>query len=82
MVKQVSDNEIHLLIKYMKSVLWRVVKCLSYIEEVRCLKVKAFTVNKCIKILLGDQEHQNQITNNALTPSTTTETAHLRNIGF
>jgi hypothetical protein len=29
-----------LLIKYIKSVLWRVTKCLSYIEEARCLKVK------------------------------------------
>ena len=38
-VKQVSDNEIYLLIKYIKSVLWRVAKCLSYIEEARCLKV-------------------------------------------
>jgi len=28
------------LIKYIKSVLWRVVKRLSYIEEARCLKVK------------------------------------------
>jgi len=27
------------LIKYIKSVLWRVSKCLSYIEEARCLKV-------------------------------------------
>jgi len=27
------------LIKYIKSVLWRVAKCLSYIEEARCLKV-------------------------------------------
>jgi len=40
MVKQISDNEIYLLIKYTKSVLWRVAKCLSYIEEARCLKVK------------------------------------------
>ena len=39
MVKQISDNEIYLLIKYIKSVLWRVAKCLSYIEEARCLKV-------------------------------------------
>ena len=31
---------IYLLIKYKKSVLWRVAKCLSYIEEARCLKVK------------------------------------------
>ena len=37
--KQISDNEIYLLIKYIKSVFWRVVKCLSYIEEARCLKV-------------------------------------------
>jgi len=29
-----------LLIKYIKSVHWRVAKCLSYIEEARCLKVK------------------------------------------
>ena len=36
----ISDNEIYLLIKYIKSVLWRVAKCLSYIEEARCLKVK------------------------------------------
>ena len=27
------------MIKYIKSVLWRVAKCLSYIEEARCLKV-------------------------------------------
>jgi hypothetical protein len=38
-VKQISDNEIYLLIKYIKSVLWRVAKRLSYIEDVRCLKV-------------------------------------------
>ena len=29
-----------MLIKYIKSVLWRVAKCLSYIEEARRLKVK------------------------------------------
>jgi len=39
-IKQISDNEIYLLIKYIKSVLWREAKCLSYIEEARCLKVK------------------------------------------
>ena len=37
-VKQISDNEIYLLIKYIKSVLWRVAKRLSYIEDARCLK--------------------------------------------
>ena len=39
-VKQISDNEIYLLIKYIKSFLWRVAKRLSYIEDARCLKVK------------------------------------------
>ena len=39
-VKQVSDNEIYLLIKYIKIVLWRVAKRLSYIEYAQCLKVK------------------------------------------
>ena len=39
-VKQISNNEIYLLIKYIKCVLWRVAKRLSYTEETRCLKVK------------------------------------------
>ena len=39
-VKQISDNEIYLLINHIKSVLWRVAKRLSYIEDARCLKVK------------------------------------------
>ena len=43
-VKQISDNEIYVLIKYTKSVLWRVAKCLSYIEEARCLKVNAIKI--------------------------------------
>jgi len=38
-----SDNEIYLLIKYIKSVLWRGAKRLSYIEDARCLKVKGFS---------------------------------------
>jgi len=45
MVKKISYNEIYLLIKYIKSVLWIIVKSLSYIEEARCLKVKYI---KCI----------------------------------
>ena len=32
-VKQISDNEIYLLMKYIKSVLWRVAKRLPYIED-------------------------------------------------
>jgi hypothetical protein len=39
MVKQISDNEIYLLIKYIRSILWRVAKRLSYIQDARCLKV-------------------------------------------
>ena len=38
-VKQISDNEIYLLIKYIKTVLWRVSKSLPYTEDARCLKV-------------------------------------------
>ena len=38
-VKQITDNEIYLLIKYIKSLLWGAAKRLSYIEEARCLKV-------------------------------------------
>ena len=33
-----------MLIKYIRSVLWRVAKCLSYIEEARCLKVKVIRI--------------------------------------
>jgi len=43
-VKQISDNKIYLLIKYIKSVLWWVAKCLSYIEEAWCLKIKHFSL--------------------------------------
>jgi len=32
----------YLLIKYIKSVLWRVAKLLSYIENARCLKVNGY----------------------------------------
>ena len=39
-VKQISNNEIYLLIKYIKSVLWRVAKRLSYIEDAWWLMVK------------------------------------------
>ena len=38
-VKQMSDNEIYLLIKYIKSVLWRAAKRLSCIQDALCLKV-------------------------------------------
>jgi len=35
------------LIKYIKSVLWRVAKRLSYIEDARCLKVNYFVWQEC-----------------------------------
>ena len=38
--KKISDNEIYLLIVYIESVLGRVTKRLSYVEDARCLKVK------------------------------------------
>ena len=47
-VKQISDNEIHLLIKYIKSVLWRVAKRLSCIEDAPWLKVNFHNVWFCI----------------------------------
>ena len=51
MVKQITDNEVYLLIKYTKSVLWRVAKCLSYIEEVRCLKVNSVKLDYLIYVV-------------------------------
>ena len=33
-------NSAFKVLKKKKSVLWKVAKCLSYIEEARCLKVK------------------------------------------
>ena len=45
-VKHISDNEIYLLIKYIKSALWRVAKRLSYTEDARCQKVKGQTCNQ------------------------------------
>ena len=43
-----TDNEIYLLIKYIKSILWRVSKRLSYIEEARCLKAnKRMLIRSC-----------------------------------
>ena len=38
-IKQIRDNEIYLLIEYIKSVLWRTAKRLSYIEDACCLTV-------------------------------------------
>jgi len=51
MVKQISDNEIYLLIKYIKSVLWKVAKCLSHIQDAQFLKV--FLIQACLVIMFG-----------------------------
>jgi len=51
MVKQISDNEIYLLIKYTKSVLWRVAKHLSYIEDAWCLKAKKYEIFICSMLI-------------------------------
>jgi hypothetical protein len=56
-VKQITDNEIYLIFKYIKSVLWRVTKRLSYIEDAQCLKVDSVShtspkgVNEFVHIL-------------------------------
>ena len=41
-----------MLIKFIKSVLWRVVKCLSYIQDARCLKVKEEGVYKPVSYVI------------------------------
>jgi hypothetical protein len=50
-----------LLIKYIKSVLWRVEKRLSYIEDVRCLKVKIKvkrTLVQAMRLCTGRTAHR------------------------
>ena len=48
--QEISDTEIYLLIKYIKSVLWRVVKRLSYIEDARCLNVNVICWCQSVKV--------------------------------
>jgi len=55
MVKQISDNEIYLLIKYIKSVLWRVAKHLSYKQDARCIKVKGASDSTSFEVILKCQ---------------------------
>ena len=47
MVKQISDNEIYLLIKYIKSVLWRATKRLPYKQDALYLKVNRVGTTVC-----------------------------------
>ena len=44
-VKQISDNEMYLLIKYIRSVLWREAKRLSCTEDAWCPKVISVCMN-------------------------------------
>ena len=50
-VKQISDNEIYLLIEYIKSILWTVAKHVSYTEDARCLKVNPSMLRSYISSL-------------------------------
>ena len=45
------------MIKYIKSVLWRVAKRLSYIDEARCLKVKATKLRLLVPTKLLPTDH-------------------------
>ena len=56
-----SDNEIYLLIKHIKNVLWKVAKRLSYTEDARCLKVNLESENnKSILLGLLDPEDEDK----------------------
>ena len=49
----------YLLITYIKSVLWRVAKCLSYMEEARCLKVNYAINGACLRMVLLTDVYRN-----------------------
>ena len=57
-VKQIPDNEIYLLNKYIKSVLWRVAKRLYYKQDARCLKVKQTWITSSTWKEVGKMEAQ------------------------
>ena len=50
----ITDNEIYLLIKYIKTVFWRVAKYLSYIEEARCVRVNRKLVVQTFALRVSD----------------------------
>jgi hypothetical protein len=56
-VKQITSNEMYLLIKYIKSVLWREAKHLSYVEDARCLKVNVQHLKTDIKSWQPPRRH-------------------------
>ena len=58
MVEQISDNEVYLLIKYIKRVLWRVVKnACPNVEDARCIKVKCIVQGKQARVKNADLRH-------------------------
>ena len=54
-VKQISDNEVYVLFKYIKSLFWRVINRLSYIGDAWCLKVNATSRYSFYRTLVGPQ---------------------------
>ena len=50
----ITDNEIYLLIKYIKTVFWRVAKYMSYIEEARCVRVNRKLIVQTFALRVSD----------------------------
>jgi len=56
-------HEIYLLIKYIKSVLWRVAERLSYIQDALCLKVKDTPNNEAFGCAFLHMDDNNAMVN-------------------
>ena len=86
--KQISDNEIFLLIKYLKSVLWRVAKRLSYIENARCLKInkicgrRMLVVAEWYQLRTRVMGHSDKLVQASIIPTTTANKANARYMQF
>jgi len=50
----INPLALEILIKYIKSILWRVAKRLSYIEDAQCLKVKAVSFHLSSLLFFND----------------------------
>jgi len=46
----IRNNEIYMFITYIKSVLWRAAKRLSYIQDARCLKVNVVVIQYLLRL--------------------------------
>ena len=62
-----EDNEIYLLIKYIKSVLWRAAKRLSYIEDARCIKVNTIIMT-CHSVIPTLSTHETKACSFVIAP--------------